>query len=224
MPQANANTLTAEARTKAGTAEARRLRRNGRLPAVVYGHKEANEDVSISRDDFGRVVRQNQRIVDLVTKGGNPQKCLVRDVQWDVLGKDVVHVDFERVSADERIHLTIPIKLKGNAPGAGSGSVLSHHLHEVEIECPASAIPDAIVVNISGLQLGQAIHVKELQLPEGVKALSDADEVVVAIVQQQLQPVEVVAPIEGGAAEPEVITARKPAEGEGEEEPAAKKK
>jgi large subunit ribosomal protein L25 len=223
MSQANSNALAAEPRQKTGSAESRRLRRAGRVPAVVYGHKEANEDVSVSHDDFWRVVRQNQRIVDLTSKGGSPQKCLVRDVQWDTLGKEVVHVDFERVSADERIHLSVPIKLKGTAPGVGSGSVLSHHLHEVEIECPASAIPDAIIVNISSLQLGQAIHVKELQLPEGVKALSDADEVVVAVVAQQVQPIEVAAPAEGGPAEPEVITARKPVEGEGEDEPAKKK-
>lgn len=223
MPQVNSNALIAELRQKVGSAEARRLRRAGRVPAVVYGHKEANEDVSVSHDDFWRVIRQNQRVVDLATKGATPQKCLVRDVQWDVLGKEVVHVDFERVSADERIHLTIPIRLKGNAPGIGSGSVLSHHLHELEVECPASAIPDVITVNIGGLQLGQAIHVKELQLPEGVKALSDADEVVVAIVAQQAQPVEPLTPTEPGATEPEVITARKPAEGEGEEEAPKKK-
>jgi len=223
MSQANSNSLTVEPRQKAGTAEARRLRRAGRVPAVVYGHKEANENVSISHDDFWRVIRQNQRIVDLATPGGAAQKCLVRDVQWDTLGKEVVHVDLERVSADERIHLTIPVKLKGNAPGVGSGSVLSHHLHELEVECLASAIPDIITVNITGLQLGQAIHVKELQLPEGVKALDDPDEVVVAIVAQQVQAVEPLVPVEPGAAEPEVITARKAAEGEGEEEPAKKK-
>jgi large subunit ribosomal protein L25 len=223
MSQANSNAITAETRQKKGSAEARRLRRAGRVPAVVYGHKEANEDISVSHDDFWRVVRQNQRIVELTAKGGAAQKCLVRDDQWDTLGKEVVHVDFERVSADERIHLTIPVKLKGTAPGVGSGSVLSHHLHELELECLASAIPDVITVNITDLKLGQAIHVKELQLPEGVKALDDPDEVVVAIVAQQAQPVEPLVPTEPGAAEPEVITARKAAEGEGEEDTGKKK-
>jgi large subunit ribosomal protein L25 len=220
MSQA-ANVLKAQSRSKKGSTESRRLRRQGRVPAVVYGHKLPNEDVTVGHDEFWSVIRHNQRIVDVEVQGGKPQKCLVRDVQWDTLGKEVFHVDFERVSADERIHLVVPIKLKGTAPGVGSGSVLVHHLHELEIECPAGAIPEALIVNIGSLQLGQAIHVKEVPLPEGVKALSDPDEVVVAVVQQLVEKVEAVAPVQGGPVEPEVITARKPAE-EGEEEPKKK--
>lgn len=209
-------------RAKSGSAEARRIRRANKIPAVVYGHKEKNEDVIISHDDFWTVIRHNQRIIDVEVKGGKPQKCLVRDVQWDVLGKEVVHVDFERVSADERIHLNVPIKLKGN-PVIAAGSVLNFHLHELEIECSVVNIPESIIVNVAELKLGQAIHVKELQLPEGVKALSDPDETVVAIVLH-VEKVEV-APLEGAvAAEPEVLTARKPAEEEGEEAKDAKKK
>ncbi len=216
MSQAAQKTLAAEPRKKKGSAEANRIRRSGRVPAVVYGHKEANEDVTVGHDEFWSVIRHNQRIVDLEVKGGKPQKCLVRDVQWDVLGKEVMHVDFERVSADERIRVQVPIKLKGTAPGVGGGSVLNHHLHEMEIECPAGAIPEVITVNIGSLQLGQAIHVKEVPLPEGVKALSDADEVVAAVVMPVIKPEAL--PVEaGGPVEPEVITARKPTEEDAEE-------
>lgn len=222
MSQQALKSIGAELRAKTGTAESRRIRRAKKIPAVVYGHKEKNEDVTISHDDFWVVIRHNQRIIDVEVKGGKPQKCLVRDVQWDVLGKEVVHVDFERVSADERIHLNVPIKLKGN-PVIAAGSVLNFHLHELEIECSVVNIPESIIVNVAELKLGQAIHVKELQLPEGVKALSDPDETVVAIVLH-VEKVEV-APLEGAvAAEPEVLTARKPAEEEGEEAKDAKKK
>lgn len=215
MTQTATKSLPAQTRAKRGTAEARRIRRANNIPAVVYGHKEKNEDIAISHDDFWIIIRHNQRIVDVEVKGGKPQKCLVRAVQWDVLGKEVVHVDFERVSADERIHLNIPIKLKGT-PVISPGSVLNFHLHELEIECSVINIPEAIVVNVADLKLGQAIHVRELQLPEGVKALTDADETVVAIVVhvEKAEP----APLEGVAvAEPEVLTARKPTEEEGEE-------
>jgi large subunit ribosomal protein L25 len=209
-------TLGAEQRKKVGSAESNRLRRLNRIPAVVYGHKEDNENISISHDDFWLIIRHNQRIIDVEVKGGKPQKCLVRDVQWDVLGKEVVHVDFERVSSDERIHLNVPIKLKGNAI-IPSGSVLNFHLHELEIECRADNIPEQITVNIAELKQGQAIHVRDLELPAGVKALTDADETVVAIVTH-VEKVEVV-PAEGATAtEPEVLTARKPVEeAEGED-------
>lgn len=211
MTQAT-KSLTAEVRAKSGSAEARRLRRASKIPAVVYGHKEKNEDVAITHDDFWNIIRHNQRIVDVEVKGGKPQKCLVRDVQWDVLGKEVVHVDFERVSADERIHLNVPIKLKGT-PVIPAGSVLNFHLHDLEIECSVVNIPEAIIVNIAELKQGQAIHVKELQLPEGVKPLSDPDEVVVAIILH-IEKAEA-APVEGAVtAEPEVLTARKPTEEE----------
>jgi large subunit ribosomal protein L25 len=218
MTQAVNSSLMAEPRNKRGSAEAGRLRRSGRIPAVVYGHKVDNEDVSVSHDEFWSILRHNQRIVDIAVTGNKPQKCLVRDVQWDVLGKEVMHIDFERVSADERIHITVPIKLKGSALGLSSGSVLTHHLHELEIECPVGAIPESIIVSVATLQLGQAIHVKDVQLPEGVKALSDPDEVVAAVVALHVPELEATAPAEAGPAEPEVITARKPTEEEGEAE------
>lgn len=215
MSQQALKSLTAQTRARVGSAEARRIRRQNNIPAVVYGHKEANENIAISHDDFWSVIRHNQRIIDVEIKGAKPQKCLVRDVQWDVFGKEVVHVDFERVDADERIHLTIPVKLKGT-PIIPAGAVLNFHLHELEIECAVVNIPEAVVVNVLDLKLGQPIHVRDLQLPEGVKALTDADETVVAIVVhvEQAEPT----PIEGSSvAEPEVLTARKPAE-EGEAE------
>ncbi len=223
MSQQALKSIAASQRAKHGTAEARRLRRASQIPAVVYGHKEANENIAISHDDFWTVIRYNQRIIDVEVKGGKPQKCLVRDVQWDVLGKEVVHVDFERVSADERIHLNVPVKLKGT-PIIPPGSVLNFHLHELEIECSVINIPESIVVNVADLKLGQAIHVKELQLPEGVKALSDPDETVIAIIQH-VEKVEAT-PLEGAAVvEPEVLTARKPTEedAEGDAKDAKKK-
>lgn len=207
--------VTAETRSQAGSAHARRLRRGGRVPAVVYGHKEAVLAVSISAEELQTIIRQGTRIID-VKAGGKTEKCLIRDVQWDVFGKDIYHVDFARVSADEKIHITVPVQLRGQAPGLAEGGVLNFHLHQLHIECLATAIPDAIRVNVAELKLGQAIHVKELKLPEGVKALSDPEEVVVAVAlkQEEKEPTAAL-PGEGGV-EPEVITARKPTEEEKE--------
>jgi large subunit ribosomal protein L25 len=136
-------------------------------------------------------------------------------VQWDHLGKEVLHIDFERVSADERIHVSVPIELRGVAPGVTGGGVLDQPMHELAIECPAIAVPESIRVNVGELQLGAAIHVRDLHLPEGVTATGDPDAVVVHVTLKQTEPEPTAAPA-AGAAEPEII-GRKVAE-EGEEE------
>jgi large subunit ribosomal protein L25 len=202
--------VAAQPRSQSGSQHARRLRRQGRVPAVVYGHKEAVLHVSVAADEIHRIVRQGTRIIDVLADG-RTEKCLIRDLQWDVLGKEIQHIDFTRVSADERIQVTVPIQLRGTAPGVSQGGVLNFVIHQVHIECLATAIPDAIRVNVGELQVGQALHIKELTPPEGVKILGEPEEVVVAVTQKIEVKEPTAAPVEG-AVEPEVITARKPAE------------
>ncbi len=209
-------TLATEPRKEAGSEHARRLRRAGRVPGVVYGHKEAVLSISVKTDDLMAAIRHGARIVD-VKSGGKTEKCLIREVQWDVFGKDIHHVDFTRVSADEKIKVTVPIQLRGTAPGLAEGGVLNFHTHQLHIECLATAMPDVIRVNVSELRLGQTIHIKELQVPEGVKVLGDPDEVVVAVVQKVEEKEPTPGVVAEGSAEPEVLTARKPTE-EGKDE------
>src|SRR5439155_21993053 len=106
--------LVAETREERGKQAARRLRRMGKVPAVVYGHKEETLSVSLPLDDVQKAIRRGVRVVDLKA-GGKEEKALIRDVQWDHLGKDLLHVDFTRVAADERIVITIPLQLRGIA-------------------------------------------------------------------------------------------------------------
>lgn len=213
MAEVVSSTLEAQARQDRGSQTARRLRRQGLIPAVIYGHKEEVLSVALNNDDMHRLLRQHQRIVDLKC-GGKTEKCLIQEIQWDPLGKEIHHVDFKRVSADEKLHVTVPLQIRGHAAGVHAGGVLNQPVHELEVECLATAIPENIRVNVEKLQIGQAIHLKDLQLPPGVKALGDPDEVIVQVAKK----VEEAAaePIEAGPAEPEVIT-RKPTE-EGEEE------
>lgn len=128
-------------------------------------------------------------------------------MQWDYLGKDILHIDFKRVSADERIELDVPIELRGVAPGIAGGGVLDQPLHTLRIECPVLAVPETIRVSVLELQLGGAIHVRDLKLPPDVKVLDDADAIVVHITEEkaEAEPGEVL----GGAAEPEIITRKK---------------
>jgi len=204
--------LAAQKREGRGSNRASKLRAEGLIPAVVYGHGEATLSVAVARDDLSRTIRLGQRVVDLKTDG-QLQKALIREVQWDHLGKELLHVDFYRVSKDERIEVQVKIELRGVAPGSTAGGVLDQPKHELNVECLAIAVPDNIRVVISDLQLGQAIHVKDVALPEGVKALAGPDAVVVQVIAPQAEAEPTLAPT---TAEPEVI-GRKAGEGEAAE-------
>jgi large subunit ribosomal protein L25 len=207
--------LTVKLRDTAGTQATKRLRKQGLLPAVVYGHKEATLAVSLLQDDFRKALRLGARLVELKTDD-NAQAAIIQDVQWDHLGKDVLHVDFRRVSKDERVVVSVPLHLRGIAPGVSGGGVLDQPLHVINVECLVTAVPDEIRVPIGELQLGQAIHVKDLRLPEGVKAMADPDAIVVHVTTPQA---ETAAPagLVAETAEPEVIGRQAKAE-EAEEE------
>jgi large subunit ribosomal protein L25 len=197
-------TLVTEPREGRGTSKARRLRRSGKIPAVVYGHEEGTVSISVSADELQSAIRHNARVVDLKT-GNDLQKALIRDLQWDHLGKDLLHADFERVAADERVVVPVRIELRGIAPGVTAGGLLDQPIHTIEVECLATAVPDTIRVNINELQLGGAIHIRELKLPEGVVAKDDPDAIVVHVVAKQAEPEAGVAVPAAEQAEPEVI-------------------
>jgi large subunit ribosomal protein L25 len=195
--------LTADSREGRGSQKARRMRRQGLIPAVLYGHGEGTASVSVNSDEFENAIRHGVRVIDLKTAKG-VEKALVKDVQWDHLGKHVLHVDFARVSEKDRVKVAVQIELRGIAPGVTAGGLLDQPLHDLEIECQATSIPDSIRVAINELQIDQAIHVKDLKLPEGVVALMDPDAIVVHVTQKQAEPEPTAEPIAEGV-EPEVI-------------------
>jgi large subunit ribosomal protein L25 len=198
-----------------GTRAARRLRKQGLVPAVVYGHKEATLSVALATDTLVKAIRHGVRVVDLKA-GGKVEKALIRDVQWDHLGKELLHVDFTRVAADERVVLTVPVEVRGTAPGVSAGGLLDQPLRSLSIECLALSVPETIRVPINELQIGGVLHVRDLVLPPGVKAMAEPDAVVVQvkapIVEVEVAPA---APAAEGA-EPEVIGRQKAAEEESE--------
>ncbi len=190
------------------------MRRKGLIPAVIYGHKEAAVSIALSAEEIEKIIRHGVHVVDLQLDG-KTEKALIREVQWDHLGKDLLHVDFNRIAADERVVVTVPLTIRGTAPGIAAGGVLDQPLHSLSVECLAVQVPESIRVNVGELQLGQFIHVKDLVLPEGVKAMADPDQVVVHVAAKQ---VEEAAPAAAAteAAEPELIGRQKAAEEEGE--------
>jgi len=206
--------LVAQKREGRGSRLAQRLRAQGQIPGVLYGHKQATVSVALPGDALAHAIRHGTRVLDLRTDAGL-EKVLIREVQWDHLGKDVLHVDFARVSADERIKISVRLEVRGTAPGVTAGGMLEQPLHSLHVECLAISIPDSIRVNVGELQLGTAIHVKDLKVPEGVKVLDDPDAIVVQVTTPAAEPEAAVE--EGATAEPEVIGRVKgEEEGEGE--------
>jgi large subunit ribosomal protein L25 len=203
-----------------GSANARRLRKKGLLPGIIYGHKEEVVRVVLPREELERAARKGAHIVD-IEYNGKTEKARLRELQWDHLGKELLHVDFMRVSKDERIVIGIRVELRGIAPGIGEGGVLDQPIHLLQVECPALEIPDHVRVTVDKLKIGDAIHVKEIALPPNVTAKMDPDAVVVIVKAKQEEVVApaaaAAAPVEG-AAEPEVIKKEKAAKPEEDEE------
>ena len=192
-----------------------RLRRQGHLPAVLYGHGEEAVSLTLAADEFEASLRHGAKVVDL--DGDASGKALLQDVQWDTFFQQVLHVDLLRVRAGERVTIDVPVELRGEAPGAREGGVVEQMIHSIEIEVALDVIPDKLHLNINHLEIDGHLTAKDIKdLPEGAKILSDEDAVIVHCVMRA--PEEEEAPAEEAAAgEPEVIGKGKEEEEEGEE-------
>src|SRR5262245_65889864 len=130
--------LAAQPRETRGSKEAVRLRKKGRIPGILYGHKEATVPVSVGAEELDRAIRvQHARVLDLELNGKR-ETVLIRELQWDYLCRDMVHVDFARVSKDEKVRVTVPVELR-NTPKNTGGGVLEQPLHQIHVECLAVA-------------------------------------------------------------------------------------
>lgn len=205
--------LHAEKRTAKGSKAAKKLRGNGQIPAILYGHKVDNIMLSLKETDFVRILHSGTRMIRL-TYDNRKESALIKDVQYDNLLDRVLHIDFSRIDLNERVKLRVPIELYGEPVGVKEGGVLTHVMKDIEIECLPTAIPEKIKINISELGLGKAIHVRELPVLEGIRYLPDAEAVVASV--HQITAAKAVSE-EELLTEPEVIT-RKPKEGEEETE------
>ena len=143
---------------------------------------------------------------------GKVETALVREVQWDSFSKYITHVDFVRIDVNERVHVVVPVQLRGTAPGVILGGILEQPLHSLHIEASAADVPDMILVKIEALQLGQSIHVRDLtDLPAGVTIKGSPDQIIVHVVAPRTEESK---PIEPGAAQmqPEVVKKKKEGE------------
>lgn len=199
-----------------GSRVARKLRAQGRIPGIVYGHKQTPQPVSVARDDVWMLLKKATHLATLKI-GGATETVLVRELQWDHLGKEIIHLDFSRVSADESIDTVVRLTTHGQPAGVAAGGVLEILIHDLKITCRANAIPDEIKIEIGEVGLDEGIHVRDLQLPDGVTARTDADKLVLHVTSRTAAtaPTPEVA---AGPSEPEVIGKKEKEEKEKEKD------
>jgi len=210
--------LAVEERKDTGTARVRRLRRGGRVPAVLYGLGKPNAELSIGGEDFETFLHSGSKLLELQL-GGSGVQAIVRDIQHDPLTDEVLHVDLLRIDEHHEIEAKVEFEFKGIAKGVSDGGVFESVLSDVVLRCTPSRLPKKIVVDVSGLALHDAVTVKDLPLPQGVKVLHHKpDDHVCHCVVQKVVSLEPATPAAGEApAEPERIGGKKPEEGEAEE-------
>lgn len=172
--------LKAEARAQVGKGSARELRRNGLIPAVIYGDNKAPVSIALSRKDVTKKIHDGGFMTTLVTieVDGKKHSVLPKDYQLDPVRDFLMHVDFLRVSKNTQVTVEIPVHFENEekSPGLKRGGVLNVVRHTVECHCPANAIPDAITIDLTGLELGAGIHISHVSLPEGVEpTITDRD-------------------------------------------------
>ncbi len=204
--------LTVARRQSHGKRGVRRLRQSGRVPAVLYGHGDENLSLEAAADELAAVIRHGARVVDL--QGAVSEKALIKAVQWDTYGLEVLHFDLARVSADERLKVKVSVEMRGESQGAKAGGIVTLLVHDVDIECAATSIPEKLFIRVHELNIGGELLASAIELPAGARLISDAEMAIVHCVQPKSE-----AELELHAApgaEPEVIGRK--AEEEGDDE------
>jgi len=158
--------LSATKRDRTGSRYSKRLRDQGKLPAIVYGHKETPVPVALDAKETITHIMKGEKVYRIEIEGGGTETVLLRDLQYDYLGTNIVHCDLSRVDLNERVHTKVPIHLVGEAKGLKkAGAALMHPTSEIELECVVTNMPDFIEVDISDMDVGDTIHAGDIELP-----------------------------------------------------------
>ena len=216
--------LKAQPRATSGTVVSKALRKQGLVPAVIYGRHQEPQTLQVSAREISNALSHatgEHLLVDLSIENGAQTLALIQDVQHHPVKRNVLHVDFLALKADEKMHTTVQVEPFGEAIGVKNGGLLDHPLRSIEVECLPKDLPEVITFDVANLNIGDYIHVKDLPISPGVEVLTDADVIVFHVAAPTVE-IEA-APGESGAkAEPEVLKEKKPA-AEGAAKPAAKK-
>lgn len=199
--------LKASARPRAGKGAARQVRREGRVPAVIYGDKKTPETISLDYNDLWRTYTKGRFTATVfdISVDGKTHRVLARDIQLDPVKDIPVHVDFQRIGADGRVRVYVPVRFVNDAlsPGLKRGGVLNIVRHEIEVIAPADNIPAFFEANLEGMEIGRSLHISAIKLPEGVKpTITDRDFTVATIagaVKEEAAATETTAAAPGAA-------------------------
>lgn len=197
--------LNIETRTGTGTRISRKLRKDSKIPGILYSHGQNAELITLCHKELLNAIRLGKTVVS-IHNGISIDQAVIREIQWDFLGKDPVHVDLGRVNANEKIKVHVSVLTKGISPGVTAGGVLDILMHSVDVECIAADAPKNISINISELQVGSTIHVRDLMLSDGLRILNDPDLVILHVVAKKDGDLK---PGDSITFEPEVLTKKK---------------
>lgn len=180
MADSQIQELLATVRPRAGKGAARATRRQGKVPAVIYGDKKDPETIAVDYNEVIRLLRRGgfmSSVFDIKVEGRSV-RALPRDIQFDPVKDLPLHIDFQRVAGDGRIRISVPVEVinEEKSPGMRRGGVLNMVRHEVEVFCPADAIPSSLVIDLDGVEIGTSIHISAIKVPEGVEpTITDRD-------------------------------------------------
>ncbi len=170
--------LKAQKREHCGTEHAIRERKQGRIPAIVYGHKLESIAITLDEHDFVKGLHHGHRVMEIQI-GKKKETMMVKDLQYDYLGKKIIHVDLVRVDVSEMVKVSVLIELKGTAAGTHEGGIIEEHIGQLEVECKVTDIPEVIVVSVKEVGIGDNLHASDIELPAGVKLASSPETLVV---------------------------------------------
>jgi len=211
--------LKVKDRKETGTREVKHLRKKGWIPGIIYGHGEKSRPIMIKEEELKNVLHTLHSEATLLNLDyeGKKLQVLMREVIRNPLTEKLLHVDFQHIHENEEVNVHVILELQGEAKGVEEGGILNLEHRYLIIRCLPKDIPEKIVVDVTNLEIGQSIHIKDLQIPEGVKVEEDPSSTVVNILSPrkliEVKPVEEEIAIGEEAEEPEIITK----EGEGEE-------
>jgi large subunit ribosomal protein L25 len=196
--------LKADPRAKGSKNSARRLRREGKIPAILYGPKTQPTALQLDKKDFSTrvAVLEGSHLVRLKSADAalTEKVALVKDMQFHPISGDVIHTDLYEVDLAAKITVRVPLRFVGKAAGVVRGGILQPIVREVEVECLPLDIPESFNVDVSALDIGDSIHVEEIPMPEGVSAVYEANYAVVTVVTPTVEEAPTAAPAEGEAA------------------------
>ncbi len=204
-------TLEVTRRERSGKEYAKKLRQDGKIPAVVYGGHKEPVAITVERKSVSDLIQKSDhgiRSIFLLKMSGTDQQrhAMIKDMQMDPISRRMTHIDFVRVVMDEVVRVTVPVNITGNSIGVKEGGILDWQIRELHVECLPNAIPDKIDVDITNLGAHEQVRVSDLQLPDGVKVAEDVHRVIVGVTSPRAEIVPEVAAADATAvAEPEVV-------------------